>query len=168
MEYLVAVLPDRIQAEAAYTALEKAELPSETLAILGSGYQSADEFGLADPNETAKKRALQMMTWLVPFGFLGGVVFDRITGLQTFPVGVLGNQIIGGFLGAIAGAMGGLFVGGGIGALIGAGDALPYRNRLRQGKYLVVVRGSRFQVRDATSILRSFRPESLQGYSSED
>ncbi|MGC9504017.1 hypothetical protein [Baaleninema sp.] len=169
MEYLVAVLPDRIQAEAAYTELENAGLPSDTLAILGAGYKSADEFGLIDPNETAKRRALQMVTWLVPFGFFGGFAFNTLTGLQTFPwAGVVGNQIIGGFLGAIAGAMGGLFVGGGVGAIIGAGDALPYRNRLRRGKYIVVVSGSRFHVQDATPILRRFKPESLQGYQAED
>ena len=44
MNYLVAVLPDRIQAEAAYTALEKEGLPIEQVSILGKGYKSADEF----------------------------------------------------------------------------------------------------------------------------
>jgi len=46
MNYLVAVLPDRIQAEAAYLALEKRG-PTNKVTILGR-YKSADEFGLID------------------------------------------------------------------------------------------------------------------------
>jgi hypothetical protein len=49
MNYLVAVLPDRTQAEAAYSALEKEGLPNDGINILGDGYQSADEYGLIDP-----------------------------------------------------------------------------------------------------------------------
>lgn len=40
MNYLVAVLPDRIQAEAAYSALEKENLSIAQVTILGNGYQS--------------------------------------------------------------------------------------------------------------------------------
>ena len=168
MDYLIAVVDDRIQAEAAYTALEKEGLPPETLAILGRGYKSADEFGLIDPNESARKQVKLMAIWLVPFGFFGGFVFNAITGLQTFPwTGVLGNQILGGLLGAIAGGMGSIVAGGGTGLIVGSGDALPYRNRLNAGKYLVVVRGSYVQTRKATPILRQFEPESLQGYNTE-
>ena len=46
MNYLVAVLSDRIQAEAAYTALEAKGLPMTGITILGRGYKSADEYGL--------------------------------------------------------------------------------------------------------------------------
>ena len=54
MNYVIAVFPDRIQAEAAYSALEKAELPMEQVSILGKGYKSADEFGLIDPGQQAR------------------------------------------------------------------------------------------------------------------
>ncbi len=46
----------------------------------------------------------------------------------------------------------------------GSGDALPYRNRLNAGKYLLVVRGSEALTRQATTILRQYDPENLQGY----
>lgn len=166
MNYLVAVLPDRIQAEAAYSALEKANIPMETIAILGKGYKSADEYGLVDPNEQARKQATLMATWLVPFGFVAGYCFSLITNLDTFTAwaGEFGDHVIGGLLGAIAGAMGSVFVGGGVGLIVGGGDALPYRNRLNAGKYLVVVKGSDSLTRKATSILRQFDPENLQGY----
>ncbi|AFY35529.1 hypothetical protein [Calothrix sp. PCC 7507] len=162
MNYLVAVLPDRIQAEAAYLGLEKESIKST---ILGRGYKTADEFGLIDPKEQAKNQAKLMTLWLVPFGFFAGFTFSLITGLDTFAwAGEIGNHIIGGLLGAGSGAMGGVLVGGGVGLLVGSGDALPYRNRLDAGKYLIVVEGSETLTRQATRILRQFEPENIQGY----
>ncbi|MFM6307923.1 MAG: hypothetical protein ACKPGB_06585, partial [Dolichospermum sp.] len=55
-------------------------------------------------------------------------------------------------------------VGGGVGLFEGGGDALPYRNRLDAGKYLIVVQGSETLTRQATRILRQFDPENIQGY----
>jgi hypothetical protein len=165
MNYVVAVFPDRIQAEAAYSALEKAELPMEQVSILGKGYKSADEFGLIDPGQQARKQAKLMSIWLIPFGFIAGVAFNLSTQYQLVPsAGAFGNQMIGGLLGAIAGAMGSFFVGGGVGLSLGSGDALPYRNRLKQGKYLVVVKGAPNLTNKATSLLRQAKPENLQGY----
>jgi hypothetical protein len=165
MNYLIAVLPNRIQAEEAYTALEKAGIPLEKIAILGKGYKTADEFGLLSPQEQAKKRAIQMAFWLIPFGFAAGYTFNLITGLDTFDwAGDPGNHILGGIAGAIGGAMGSIFVGGGVGLTVGSGDALPYRNRLNAGQYLVVVTNPDILRAKATDILRQFNPENLQGY----
>jgi hypothetical protein len=162
MNYLVAVLPDRIQAEAANLALEKEGINNT---ILGKGYKSADEFGLIDPKEQAAKQAKFMAVWLVPFGFFAGITFNSITGLDTFPwAGEVGNRIIGGLLGAASGALGSIVAGGGVGLVVGGGDALPYRNRLDAGKYLVVVQGQENLTREATRILRQFEPENIQGY----
>lgn len=165
MNYLVTVLKDRMQAEEAYSALEKAGLPMDKIAILGKGYKSADEYGLIDPNEQARKQAKLMAIWLVPFGFVGGACFNLITGLDTFAwAGEVGSPIVAGLLGAASGAMGSVFVGGGVGLVIGGGDSLPYRNRLNQGKYLIVVKGTETLTRQATRILREFEPENIQGY----
>lgn len=162
MNYLVAVLSDRIQAEAADLALEKEGINGT---ILGRGYKSADEFGLIDPKEQAKKQVKLMAIWLVPFGFFSGFTFSLITGLDTFAwAGEIGNHVIGGILGAGSGAMGSIFVGGGVGLFEGGGDALPYRNRLDAGKYLIVVQGSETLTRQATRILRQFDLENIQGY----
>ena len=166
MNYLVAVFSDRIQAEEAYTALEKNNIQMANVSILGKGFQSADEYGLIDPAEEAWKQIKQLAFWTIPFGFVGGFSFNAITGLDTFPwAGVLGNQIIGGFLGAGAGAMGGFFIGGGAGIGLGSGDAVSYRNRLNNGKFLIVVKGSEAFISQATRILRPLRPENIQGYS---
>lgn len=165
MNYLIAVLPDRIQAEAAYVALEKDGISTDKISILGRGYKSADEFGFIDPKAPARKQARLMAFWLVPFGLFGGATFNLITGLETFPwAGRVGNAVIGALLGGIGGAMGAYFVGGGVGLAVGSGDALPYRNRLNAGKYLVVVQGAENIIQQATGILRQFNPENLQGY----
>jgi hypothetical protein len=162
MYYLVAVLPDRIQAEAADIALENVGINST---ILGRGYKTADEFGLIDPTEQAQKQVKLMASWLVPFGFFAGFTFSVITGLGTFAwAGEIGNHIVGGLLGSIGGAMGSVVAGGGVGLIIGGADALPYRNRLNAGKYLVVVQGSENMTLQATKILRQFKPENMQGY----
>jgi hypothetical protein len=165
MNYVIAVFPDRIQAEAAYSALEKAGLPTEQVSIVGKGYKSADEFEFIDPSQQARKQARLMSFWLVPFGFIAGVAFNLSTQYQLVPaVGAFGNQIIGGLLGAIGGAMGSFFVGGGVNLSFGGSDAVPYPKRLKQGKYLVVASGAPNFTNKATSILRQAKPENLQGF----
>ncbi|MEO0768608.1 MAG: hypothetical protein AAFY72_04110 [Cyanobacteria bacterium J06649_4] len=162
--YLVAVLGDRIKAEEAYTALESANVTMSKVDILGKGFKSADEYGLIDPNEEAWKQIKRMAIWVIPFGFFGGVTFNLSTGLNTFPwAGTLGNQLIGGVLGAMGGAMGSFFIGGGVGIGFGK-DAVSYRNRLNAGKYLLVVKGSEGLIAQASRILRPLRPENIQGY----
>jgi hypothetical protein len=163
--YLVAVLSDRIQAESAYTLLEQQGLPLKKVTILGRGYKTADEFGLIDPNEVARKQAKLMATWLIPFGFVAGIGFSLTTNLHTFAwAGEIGDRLIGGLLGAFGGTMGSIFIGGGGGIAFGTGDALPYRNRINAGKYLIVVEGSQLLLQQATTILRKFDLENIKTY----
>jgi hypothetical protein len=162
MNYLIAVLSDRIQAEAAYTALEEVGIPQTQLSILGKGYKTADEFGLIDPKVEAKKNALRAAIWLVPFGFGGGFVFDYITQLDTFSwAGEPLNHIIGGFLGAIGGAMGSIFIGSSTSLSSENSDAQPLRDRLEEGKYLLVVTGSDAIKSKAAGIITRFNPENF-------
>ncbi|ELR97184.1 hypothetical protein [Gloeocapsa sp. PCC 73106] len=164
MNYLIAVFANRIEAEAAYTALEKAGLPQSQIQIIGQGYQTPSEFGLVNPTELGKARALQMSYWLIPFGFAAGYTFNSITQFDLFPwAGSLGNHLIGGLFGAIAGAMGSIFVGGGVGLSTGSGsgDDLVYLNRLKEGKYLVAIDSSATLKTRGKEILASFKPEIL-------
>jgi hypothetical protein len=137
----------------------------DQVSILGKGYKSADEYGFIDPSKQARKQARLMSFWLIPFGFVGGIAFNLSTQYQLVPtVGALGNQLIGGLLGAVAGAMGSFFVGGGVGLGFGSNGTLPYRNRLQEGKYIIVVNGTPNITNKATRILKDSNPESLQGY----
>ena len=165
LNYLVAVLPDRAQAEAAYSALQKAGLSNGKIDILGDGYQSADDYGLIDPNVEASKEIKRELYWLLGFGFIAGYAFNWLTAIEILPtIAPIGNHIIGGIFGAAAGALGAYFSGGAVGLTIGSGDALPDRHRLNAGKYLVIVKGTGELVAQATRILRQFEPENIQGY----
>ncbi|MGJ3249408.1 MAG: hypothetical protein ACFE0I_25460 [Elainellaceae cyanobacterium] len=165
MNYVIAVLSDRIQAEEVYSALEREKFPAERVSLVGDGYESADALSIVDPSIQARKRARWMAYWLVPFGFLGGVAFNLSTQFQLFSwAGTLGNQIIGGILGAIGGAMGSLFVGGGISIGLGDRESPSYREHLKDGKYVIVVNGPPNLTNKANRILRQFDPEAIQGY----
>jgi hypothetical protein len=164
MNYLVAVLANRSQVEEAYSALKKEGLPPEQIDILGDGYKSADEYGLIDPSLKARNRAIKLAYWLIPFGFVAGYLFNWLTGIEIVNAIATINHIIGGLLGAIAGALGAYFVGGAVGLTVGSGDALPYRNRLNAGEYLIVIKGTDEIIRQATRLLRQFEPETIQGY----
>lgn len=168
MSYLIAVLPDRIKAEEAYTALEKAGIPLSKIAIAGRGYKTADEVGLYDAKEQARKKAIFMAYWLIPFGFIGGYVFNLITGLDNLDwAGDPGNHIVGGFLGAIGGAMGSVFVGGGAGwATSTAGDTFSYREHLDANKYLVLIDNIGGFGDRSIPILRQLAVETIQSYES--
>ena len=164
--YLVAVLSNRLTAEKAYDALEKAELPMQEISVLGRGYQSAEEFGLINPNNAADEQSTLLAYWTIPFGFVAGVAFSVLSGLQTFAwAGEVGNYLISGFLGAASGGLGAFMVGRLVGWTVGSGDAIAYRNRLNQGKYLIIAQGTDELVRRATQILRQYEPENIQGYS---
>ncbi|MBD6620096.1 hypothetical protein FNW02_30960 [Komarekiella sp. 'clone 1'] len=168
MNYLVAVLPDKRQTEAAYSALEEAGMQMSQVNILGKGYKSADEFGLIDPEKQAHKQTNRLLYWLVPFGFIAGYTFNFLTQIEIFPQATaFGNEIIAGLMGAASGALGAVLIGRGVGLTVGSGDALPYRNRLNAGKYLIVVNGNEDLIREATRLLRQFEPENIQGYIEE-
>lgn len=165
VNYLVAVLANRVQAEAAYSALERESFPMNQVSLLGKGYKSADEFGLINPDDAADKQSTQLAYWLIPFGFAAGAGFSILSGLQTFAwAGDIGNHLIGGILGAASGLMGAYVVGRLTGWTVGSGDAIAYRNRLNAGKYIIIVQGNEALVNRAVPILRQYEPENLQGY----
>ncbi|MCS7030050.1 MAG: hypothetical protein NZL92_00770 [Gloeomargarita sp. SKYG116] len=157
MQYLVALLPDRLQAEAAYSALEAAGIPLETVALVGRGYRDVQDY----PFGQGGWRPPLLTYWLVPFGFVAGVGFSVLTGLETFTawVGPWGNHLLGGLLGAMAGALGSFLVGGGLGQWAQWG--LPnYAQAVAQGKYLLVVQGSGM-IPKARNILLRYQPQAL-------
>ncbi len=165
MNYVIAVLADRLRAEAASADLKGEGIPPEQIYILGQDCDIPEEFSFVNPKQAGQKRAKQMAFWLVPFGFVGGWLFNISTQYQLVPeAGVIGNQVIGGLLGAFGGAMGSFFVGGGVGLSLGGNDSPPYPKYLKEGKYLVVVGGAPNVTNKATRILRKIAPDDLQGY----
>ncbi|WP_017295905.1 hypothetical protein [Geminocystis herdmanii] len=164
MNYLIAVLSDRIQAEEAYTILEKGGISLNKLSIVGKGYKNISDFSFLDRSGQGRKNAIRMAYWLIPFGFFGGFTFDAITTIDTFGwAGVPFNHIIGGILGAIGGAMGSFFVGGS-GFLENSGDTIPFLNRVKAGKYLLIIQGDESMVNKGKTMLRGFKFESMETY----
>lgn len=162
MRYLVASFLDHTQAEEAYARLESSNFSMDDIAILGKGYKTTDEFGLQTPKEAAWSQFKRMAIWLMPFGFGGGVVFDTITGLNTFEwTGRLGNQLLGGILGAGSGLMGSFFIGGGP-ALLFKNNETPYRDRIANGEYLVVVNGGESVITQAARVIQALNPEEIE------
>lgn len=164
MTYLIAVLRDRSTVEAACAALAETGWSSDFWSVVGEGWESSDRFGLLNPKQRSRQRVRWMATWLVPFGFAGGLVFSKITGLETFAwAGPVGNDLVGGVLGALSGLMGSAFIGGGFGVGNLSGfDPLPFRNRLEEGKFVLILRGNDAVTTQAWRLLRSVDPESLQ------
>lgn len=162
--YLVTVLPDRIQAEDAYSALRRADISPDHISMLGRGYMSADEYGLIDPNQQADKNTRQLV-WLIPFGFAAGFLFNWLTQIRILGISSpIANHILGGLIAAAAAAMGAYVVGRLVGWTVGSGDAIRYRNRLNAGKYLIIVEGPSALIDQATRVLNSYSPENIQGY----
>lgn len=165
MSYLVAVLSDKNQAEAAYSALEKEGLSSDRMNILGNGYQSVDDYGFIDPIQSVRAQATQKLYWLVPLGFVASFGLTWATGiilLERFSP--MGNYLIAGFFGAFAGGVAAYLKSTNAGS-IDSNETLPYRNRLDAGKYLIVINGAETEITDrATNVLNQFQPEQIQGY----
>lgn len=167
--YLVVTFRDRIQMEAAYTDLERQGFLLHHVSMIGQGYKSLSEAGLFDPSQASRHQMMQMLMWLMPFGFFAGFTFNQVTELTIFEfLSPLGNSIVGGLFGAIAGAMGSFTVGGGAQLLIAGQERIPFQKRLRSGKYLLAISGSETLVRQANQILRSLPSDGWQAYEAPD
>ncbi len=165
MNYLIAVLSQRISAEDAYSALLQANFPVQQITILGQGFQGADEFGLIYPKRQAVEQAQKLAYWVVPFGFAAGYLFNLLTRIIILSgASDIVNHLVGGLFGAMAGALGALLVGWIVAWTTSSKDAMIYRNDIKAGKYLIVVKGSEDIIEQATKILRQFELENLQNY----
>lgn len=162
--YLVATLTDRIQAEAAFTDLEKAGLPMETISLFGRGYRSPEETPLWDPTLAQWRGIKRMMIWLLPFGFFAGCTFNQITQLTIVPgLGRIGDAVLGGLFGLGASLLGAFAYGGGSELYLNR-DLMPYVERLEKGKYLIVVDASEQVVQKANRVLQKCDTQNLQLY----
>jgi hypothetical protein len=163
MNYVIATLTDQATVEAACAVL-KQELPPENINVVGNGYKRIEDYAFLDPEKRSRQRAYIMAAWLVPFGFISGFAFNVQTGYQLVSwAGSLGNHVIGGLFGAIGGVMGSFFIGGGFVNLSSDNDnSPPYRDRLKAGKYLVIVNGAPNITNKASRILRQIKAENIQ------
>jgi hypothetical protein len=161
---LVFTFSDRIQAQAAYEKLKAAELALVHLDLVGAGSRSLQDINIKDPNQVAWQQAVQMLYWVIPFGFVAGFSFNDITHLTILaqaPPFI--NHLIGGLFGTFASAMGG-FIFGGSGQFLIDREKMPFEKRLKSGKYLLVAQGTDLLVRQASRVLQGVPSDSVQFY----
>ncbi len=165
MNYVVAVMPDRTQVEAAGSALAKADFPTSNLAIFGQGYQNPEEFGRISPNWRARRDITRLFIWLIPLGLALGYLFVLFSGIEFFPeASRIINSIIGGLIGAALGVLVSFLVGSSAELWAGSGDAAAYINRLNAGQYLITVKCPKDLAPQAIDVLRRFKTEDIQIY----
>lgn len=162
MAYLVAVLSDKSQAEAAYSALEREGLTSDRINILGKEFNDNDRFGIIDPIETVREEATQKLYLMVPIGFILAAGLTWATGMIfTDRLAAMGNYLLAGFFGALAGGIAAYLKSTSAGS-IDADKTLPLRNRLDAGKYLVVIKDADGSDDRFTNLLNQFQPETIE------
>jgi hypothetical protein len=161
---LVFTFSDRTQAQTAYEKLKASELALVHLDLVGAGCKSLQDLKIEDPNQVAWQQAVRMLYWVIPFGFVAGFSFNDITQLTILEqASPLVNHLIGGLFGTIASAMGGFIFGGGGQFLIDR-EKMPFKKRLKSGKYLLVAQGTDLLVRQASRVLQGIPSESVQFY----
>ncbi len=102
---------------------------------------SFDTVKFLNPTLTRKDRQKTLATWLVPFGFIAGLSFSQMTGLETFAELGFPKQVetlLGGLLGMISGLIGSFFSAGGVNQDIDD-DLRALRKKSEQGFWLLIV-----------------------------
>ncbi len=94
-----------------------------------------------NPELSKKLRQRNMAMWLMPFGFLAGLTFTQMTGLQTFSnvgLGPVGEPLIGSLLGMMSG-----WIGSQVAARSVTSDKIEDINTLRKlnevGRWLLIL-----------------------------
>ena len=96
---------------------------------------------LLNPTLARKDRQKALATWLIPFGFIAGLSFSQMTGLETFANLGFPNQfekLIGGLIGMISGWLGSFFSAGSIKQDIDD-DLRALRKKSEQGLWLLIL-----------------------------
>lgn len=164
MKYLIAVLPNREQAESAAQSLRSANLPEDHVSIIGEGYESAEALRVIEAPNQARIRSRQVSYFVMSFGAIAALILGWFNGAEVIPNAAAPiNYTLLLLIGAGAGAIISVLVGGPLG-WTSSGDALSLRSSLESGKYILALQGEPNQVKSAASSLKQFRPEKVQTF----
>ncbi len=104
---VVVVLDDRDRLHALRDRLQALQPALSRVVVIGSGEAPLSSVERLNPAAARRRRQRSMVRWLLPFGFLAGLTFTKITDLHTFSfAGAYGEPLIGGLLGMGSGWMG--------------------------------------------------------------
>ncbi len=96
---------------------------------------------LLNPRISQKSRQRAMASWLIPFGFIAGFTFTKMTNLETFSglgLDPFWDPIIGSFLGMGSGLIGSYFASGSVNPEIND-DIRNLRKRSQEGLWLLLL-----------------------------
>ena len=100
-----------------------------------------DQIPFFNPKLARKRRQKIMAYWLMPFGFLAGLSFSQMTGLQTFSslgLGGLGQPLIASLLGMASGLLGSYIATSSVNPPINE-DLKVLRKRNEEGRWLLLL-----------------------------
>ena len=139
MPVCVMVMADAPAAAGLTQRLRDTDLPLLKCLTIPPDGDAINKVALLNPNLTRQQRQRGMARWLMPFGFLAGVTFTKITTLTTFAsFGPWGETLIGGLLGMGSGLMGSYAAAASVDSDNDAGVRI-LRNRRDEGRWLVLL-----------------------------
>ena len=139
MTICVVVLASEQSAETLKTQFEGIDQPILQCLVIPPQGDLIDSVELLNPNLTRRRRQKAMARWLMPFGFMAGLTFTKITNLTTFAAfGPWGEVLIGGLMGMGSGLMGSYAAAASVDSDNEAGVRI-LRNRRDEGSWLVLV-----------------------------
>jgi hypothetical protein len=157
---VVVVMSDRRRLRQLRDRLAEQRPAMARLVAIGEGETDLAEVERLNPAAGRRRRQRLMARWLIPFGFLAGLTFTRITDLHTFAaVGPWGEPVIGGLLGMVSGWMGSFAAAASVSSE--EGDRIrSLRNRLEEGCWLLLVE-TPSGVEMPWSVLQDARPQAV-------
>ena len=139
MPVCVVVLADQTAAEGLTEQLRGTDVPLLTCQAIPPEGDAIDSVPLLSPNLTRQRRQKAMARWLMPFGFMAGLTFTKITNLTTFAgFGPWGEPVIGALLGMGSGLMGSYAAAASVTSENEDGVRI-LRNRRDEGRWLVLL-----------------------------
>ena len=128
--------------ENALTSKEKRDYNEEEKLVQSEEITFLEEIELLNPKISRKRRQKYMAKWLIPFGFITGLSFTQMTGLETFSklgFGTLNESLGGSFLGMISGWIGSHFAAASVNPDKN-GDIRSLQKRNEEGFWLLIVK----------------------------
>ena len=139
MTICVVVLAAEQAAESLKDQLKDLNQPILQCLVIPPEGDLIDSIELLNPNLTRRRRQKAMARWLMPFGFMAGLTFTKITNLTTFSsFGPWGEPVIGGLLGMGSGLMGSYAAAASVNSENEDGVRI-LRNRREEGRWLVLL-----------------------------
>ena len=139
MPVCVVVLADQTSSKRLSSGLQGTTVPLQECRCIPPNTSEIDAIELLNPSLVRQRRQRSMARWLMPFGFMAGITFTKITNLNTFAAfGPWGESLISGFLGMGSGLMGSYAAAASVNSDNEDGVRI-LRNRHQEGCWLMLI-----------------------------